>query len=265
MQNLSITIIQSELRWRNPQENLQTFDNLFEQIASETDLVVLPEMFTTGFTMQPEGLSETMDGQAIGWMRSRARKLSAAIVGSFIVEENNRYLNRLVFMKPDGEMQYYDKKHLFRLAGEDEKYQPGDKKVIIHYKGWKILPLICYDLRFPVWSCNRIVEGQIEYDLMVLVANWPQVRNYAWKTLLTARAIENQAFVAGVNRIGIDENGKVYSGDSLVADPWGAHILIAPPSQTSVQSVVISMQELQKIRSNFPFHRDWDNFTINIS
>lgn len=265
MQNLSITIVQSELQWRNPPENQQIFDKIFDQISAETDLVILPEMFTSGFTMQPEGLSETMNGPTIRWMRNWSKKLNSAIAGSFIVEENNRYLNRLVFMKPDGQLQFYDKKHLFRLAGEDEKYQPGEKRVIIHYKGWKILPLICYDLRFPVWGCNRIVEGQIEYDLMVLVANWPQVRNYAWKTLLTARAIENQAFVAGVNRVGIDENGIIYSGDSLVADPWGAHILLAPPNQTSVQSVVLSMQELQKIRTNFAFNRDWDKFSIHQS
>ncbi|MDP2424050.1 MAG: amidohydrolase [Bacteroidales bacterium] len=262
MQDLSITLIQSALHWRSSLANQQQFEKAFKRINGKTDLVILPEMFTTGFAMHPEGLSESIDGPTTQWLKTQAKRLDAAMMGSFIVQEEGNYFNRLVFIKPDGHMQYYDKKHLFRMAGENKQYQSGDKKLVVNYKGWNILPLICYDLRFPVWSRNRLVKEQFEYDLMVVIANWPKKRSHAWKTLLMARAIENQAFVAGVNRIGSDDNGIAYSGDSMVIDPWGTPISVAPANQQHIKTIAISKKKLDEIRNNFAVSLDWDDFMI---
>jgi len=203
---ISVSIIQSDIIWEDRLSNLENYQNKINQIES-TDLIVLPEMFTTGFSMNPKDISETMSGETIQWMKANASKMNSAICGSIIIEEDDKYFNRFIWVNPDGSIHHYDKKHLFSFAGEDKNYTSGNNKLIIEYKGWKICPLICYDLRFPVWSRNS--EG---YDLLIYVANWPDKRKLAWKTLLTARAIENQCYVIGVNRVGKDTKN-YYSGE----------------------------------------------------
>ncbi len=206
---LKITIIQSELVWENSAQNRQVFLEKIKSISEVVDLIILPEMFTTGFTMNPEKVAETMDGETIHWLKYLAKEKNTAITGSLIIKEGNKYYNRLVFVHPTGEIKTYDKRHTFTLAGEDKIYTAGNKKLIVAYKGWKICPMICYDLRFPVWSRNTD-----DYNLLIYVANWPKPRITAWSTLLKARAIENMSYVVGVNRIGADDNGHEYSGNS---------------------------------------------------
>ncbi len=262
MQDLTITLVQTELAWRSASENLKRFGELLKTVVGKPDLVVLPEMFTTGFTMQPEQVAEQMNGPTLEWVRRQAERMNAAITGSVVIAEDGKYFNRLVFVTPDGQIMHYDKKHLFSIAGETKPYHPGNKRVVISYKGWNILPLVCYDLRFPVWSRNRILHGQFEYDLVVLVANWPQARNIAWKTLLLARAIENQSYVVGVNRIGTDDNGVIYSGDSLAADCWGAVLCSFDAHQEAVRTITLSKQSLIDSRRKFAVSNDWDQFEI---
>ena len=197
---INVTLIQSDIIWEDKVSNLKNYQNKISQIES-TDLIVLPEMFTTGFSMNPKDISETMSGETIQWMKSNASKMNSAICGSIIIEEDDKYFNRFIWVNPDGSICQYDKKHLFSFAGEDKNYTAGNEKIIIEYKGWKICPLVCYDLRFPVWSRNSE-----DYDLLIYVANWPTKRKLAWKSLLVARAIENQCYVIGVNRVGKDEN-----------------------------------------------------------
>jgi len=253
--NLSISIIQTNLLWENKTGNLQHFQKKIESIETDTDLIILPEMFTTGFLMNPKPFAEKMNGQTVNWMQKMAKFSNAAIAGSIIIEDNGTYVNRFLFVKPDGEYQYYNKRHLFAMAGEDEHYSQGKKNILITYKGWQIRPLICYDLRFPVWSRN--ID---EYDLLIYVANWPEKRAAHWKTLLGARAIENQAFVAGVNRIGIDGNNYHYSGDSAIYDPLGEKITEIKPNEESVVTISISKEDIQKIRKSLPFLNDRDEF-----
>jgi predicted amidohydrolase len=251
---ISVSIIQSDIIWEDRLSNLENYQNKINQIES-TDLIVLPEMFTTGFSMNPKDISETMSGETIQWMKTNASKMNSVICGSIIIEEEDKYFNRFIWVNPDGSIHHYDKKHLFSFAGENENYTPGSKKLIIEYKGWKICPLICYDLRFPVWSRNSE-----DYDLLIYVANWPDKRKLAWKTLLTARAIENQCYVIGVNRIGKDIKN-YYSGDSSLINALG-ETLYTNSHIEDIYTTTISKYDLDKVRNQLPFLNDKDNFKI---
>jgi len=254
---LHVNIIQSDLVWENPQQNMIQFGKKIDSISDVTDIIVLPEMFPTGFTLNPETNFQEMNGEVVQWMKDKAKQKNCAITGSVIIKEKEQYFNRMIWMLPSGEFEYYDKKHLFRMSDEHHHYKSGNQKVIVNYKGWRIRLQICYDLRFPVWSRNRT-----DYDLMIYVANWPQSRSFAWKTLLTARAIENQTFVIGVNRIGYDNKNTAYSGDSLIIHPLGNTLFSANPSENQIGFATLNMQELQKLRESFPVHLDADDFLI---
>lgn len=249
-----ITTIQTDIIWENVSENLKSYQSKIDNLKS--DIIILPEMFTTGFTMNPEKLSEEMSGETISWMKMNSERLNSVICGSIIVKENEKYYNRFIWVEPSGEVKKYDKKHLFSFAGENENYTSGDSKLIIEYKGWKICPLICYDLRFPVWSRN--IE---DYDILIYVANWPNKRKHAWKTLLTARAIENQCYVVGVNRIGKDDNGNKYSGESCLINPIGETLYISSHIE-NIYTTNLEKNDLLKFRNQLPFLLDRDNFKI---
>ena len=259
MQNLKITIIQSNLVWENIDKNLEQFSEKIISISEPTDLIVLPEMFTTGFTMQPEKLSESMNGKAVAWMKEQALKKNCVITGSFVCEENGNYYNRLVWMKADGSYSTYDKRHLFTMANEDKHYAAGTKKIVEEIKGWRICPLICYDLRFPVWARNT---NNNRYDLLLYVANWPERRNHPWKTLLLARSIENQCYVAGVNRVGNDGNEIYHSGDSAVINFKGELITKLHAHDEGIETITLSYTDLEEFRKQFPVLDDADEFNI---
>ncbi len=254
---LSISFLQFDLSWESPVDNCLKIDTLLDTCKPETDLIVLPEMFSTGFTMNSAELAEDMAGETIHWLRNNARKWNAVFTGSIIVEEDAHYYNRLIWMMPDGKLQYYDKKHLFRMGKEHQVFTAGSEKLFVKYKGWRFRPLICYDLRFPVWSRNRN-----DYDMLIYIANWPESRREVWKTLLIARALENQCYVLGVNRIGTDANGISYSGDSMIIDPRGKLLSNSKPYTESLETVIISLDELQDFREKFPVHLDADEFSI---
>ncbi|NJO90279.1 MAG: amidohydrolase [Chloroflexia bacterium] len=254
---LKITTIQTHLFWEDIQKNLINFELKIKNIDQSTDVIVLPEMFTTGFSMNPSNFAESMNGKTVNWMKKMASDRDALILGSIIINDENRFVNRLLAVYPEGKMDYYDKRHLFAMAGEHEEYTPGDKRLIITYKGWRINPLICYDLRFPVWSRNLS-----DYDVQIYVANWPEKRSFHWNILLQARAIENQAYVVGVNRIGEDGNGYTHSGDTCVFDPLGVRISFTNPNEDKVETVILNRDDLEKIRKSLPFIQDGDKFTI---
>lgn len=256
--DLKITIIQTELFWEQKEKNLEKFSKIISELDGETDIIILPEMFTTGFTMNASSLFETMDGPAVSWMQKTANEKNCVITGSLIIKENNKYFNRLIWMAPEG-FQYYDKRHLFSLAEEEKTFSRGEVKMIVTVKGWKVLPLICYDLRFPLWS-RRSPIG--DYDLLLYVANWPERRIYAWKQLLIARAIENQSFVAGVNRTGNDGNDIYYSGDSAMIDFKGELINPLMASDNFATTYTLSYSDLTQFRKQFPFYNDADQFEI---
>ena len=256
--SMEIAIIQSDLIWENPKANRVQFEQIINTISQTVDLIVLPEMFSTGFTMFPNDLAETMTGDTVSWMQEVAKSKQAAICGSIIIKENTNYYNRFVFVYPNGEIKTYDKRHLFSLAGEHEQYTQGAEKVIIQYKDWKICPQICYDLRFPVFSRN--VE---EYDLLIYVANWPKPRITAWDALLKARAIENMSFVIGVNRIGLDGNKHEYVGHSIVIDELGNSIVEANENDDVFFATLDKVQLLQT-REKLNFLNDKDDFSINL-
>jgi predicted amidohydrolase len=251
---INVTLIQSDIIWEDRISNLKKYQEKLNQIES-TDLIILPEMFTTGFSMSPKGISESMNGETIQWMKANASKMNTAICGSIIIEEDGKYFNRFIWVSPDGSIHHYDKRHLFSFAGENKNYTPGDEKIIIEYKGWKICPLICYDLRFPVWSRNSE-----DYDLLIYVANWPDKRKSAWKSLLTARAIENQCYVIGVNRVGEDSKN-YYSGDSSLINALG-ETLYTNSHIEEMYSTTISKYDLNKVRTQLPFLNDKDNYKI---
>lgn len=255
---MRLSIIQSTLHWENPESNRAMFAEKMRPLAGHTDLVVLPEMFTTGFSMNAAALAEPMQGPTTSWMLEQASALGAAIAGSFICSEEGRYFNRLVFARPDGALESYNKRHLFSLAGEDKTYAQGWEKVRIEWKGWRIRPLICYDLRFPVWSRN---EKNNPYDLLLYVANWPQTRIHHWSSLLVARAIENQAFVAGVNIFGQDGAGLQYVGESAVIDFSGREIGRISGKE-GVLTAELSLDDLREYRRQFPFLVDADVFRL---
>lgn len=262
MQDLNITIVQTDLAWRDPEKNFQQFDRLINMINEPTDLIVLPEMFTTGFTTQPIELAEPVKGRTLSWMFCKADEKRSAIMGSYIVEELGKYYNRMYVVFPNGRSYFYDKRHLFRMADEDKQFTPGNKQVVVKLNGWNLSLMICYDLRFPVWCRNSFNGKNYEYDCQFFVANWPEIRNHAWKTLLTSRAIENQSYVVGVNRIGPDGNGISHSGDSMVLDPWGSKISKTRPHQEAAETVTLSGTKLQSFRKSVNFGLDWDQFEL---
>jgi predicted amidohydrolase len=266
MSSLTITIIQANLVWENKQANLELLEQKIESISSKTELVILPEMFSTGFSMKPSLYAETMDGSTIQWMKKMATTKGIILTGSVIIEENGSYFNRLIWMLPTGELGYYDKRHLFAFAGEDKHYAAGNRRLIASVKGWRINLQICYDLRFPVWARQTISmdnqqERTPEYDLLIYVANWPEKRNHAWKTLLSARAIENQCYVVGVNRIGVDGNEIYHSGDSQLISPLG-EVLFQQAHEEVVQTITLEKETLMETRNKFPFWKDADEFKI---
>jgi len=254
---MNITIIQSNLVWENVEENLKQFSSKINSIKEETDLIVLPEMFATGFSMKPEQFSKYEKLQ-IDWLSEHATKKNAVITGSIITEKNGNYFNSLIWMQADGTYKQYNKRHLFTFAGEDKHYTAGTEQLYVNINDWRIKPLICYDLRFPVWSRNRQ-----DYDLLIYIANWPERRNDVWKTLLKARAIENQSYVIGVNRVGEDGNAIYHSGDSAVIDPKGNSISKIKAHEEGVETVSISLDELNSFRDKFPIADDADDFVIS--
>jgi omega-amidase len=263
---MRITLVQTTLIWEDREQNLSRLTGLLDK-AGSTDLIVLPEMFPTGFSMQPERIAENAPGQALAWMQEMAERSQAAITGSIAVREGGKYYNRLYWVNPDKNFQQYNKKHLFRLAGEEKCYATDGHKIMVSYKGWNFSPLVCYDLRFPVWCRNRFQKlskecAQAEYDVLLFVANWPSARAHAWKSLLVARAIENQCFVIGVNRIGKDGNGYPHSGDSMVVDPTGQIIFRPEENMESVETVILDRKLLDEFRKIFPVGLDADDFSI---
>lgn len=259
MSALNVTIVQADLAWHDAKANLAQFETSIGAIDTTTDLVILPEMFTTGFTMDAAGNADTMNGAAIDHMLRWAGKIDAAICGSLIIKDGSRYFNRFVFAKPDGSIEYYDKRHLFRLAGEVEHYSAGSRAIIVEWRDWRICPLVCYDLRFPVWSRH---SSELDYELLVYVANWPSRRHLAWQTLLRARAIENLSFVAGVNRCGTDGNDLPYSGGSAVIDYLGQDLVDLGESAGQA-TVTLEKDALRTFRERFPFQIDADRFTVH--
>jgi omega-amidase len=261
MSTLSITTIQSNLVWEERSANLRMLEKKISGIEGEKEIVVLPEMFSTGFSMKPEMLAETMEGETMGWMKKVSRENNIILTGSVIIEENGNYFNRLVWMMPNGQYGYYDKRHLFAYAGENKHYSPGTKRLIASVKGWKVNLQVCYDLRFPVWARQQTKEETTEYDVLIYVANWPERRSHAWKTLLCARAIENQCYVVGVNRVGTDGNNIYHSGNSLVIDPLG-QVLYHMADEEDVFTITLQKEKLEEVRERFPFWKDADSFNI---
>jgi predicted amidohydrolase len=269
MSTLTITGIQTNLHWEDPAANLNMLEEKINSISTKPEIVILPEMFSTGFSMKPDELAETMEGETVKWMKRIAAGKKIILTGSVIIEENGKFFNRLIWALPTGQFGIYDKRHLFAYAGEDEKYTPGTKRLIASVKGWKINLLICYDLRFPVWARQsptlheeRGLGGEAEYDVLIYVANWPERRIHAWKTLLQARAIENQCFTIGVNRVGKDGNDFYYSGSSMVVDPMG-QILYQKENEEDVFTITLQKEKLEELRSKLPFWKDGDSFIIN--
>ena len=255
--NLVVSCIQTELVWENIDKNLDNFEDKLNQISSETEIVVLPEMFTTGFTMNAQEMAEPMDGKSFYWMKEQSKKHNKIILGSIIVEDSSKYYNRCITMFPNGEYYTYDKGHLFRMEKENKDFTKGESKTIFKHKGWRVCTLICYDLRFPVWSRN-----QNDYDLLIYIASWPESRREVWNTLLKARAIENQSYVIGVNRIGSDGEGISYSGDTVIIDPKGRIITKANDYKDEIINAKISLNELNNFREKFPVDLDADDFKI---
>lgn len=261
MNDLTITICQADLHWESIEANHSMFEEMIWQIEETPDLIILPEMFTTGFSMNAKVLSEPPGGKTYRWMQMIAAQTNAAVTGSYIVKDQKNYYNRLYFVYPNGTSLFYDKKHLFTLAGEEKVYSAGSKKLVLEYRGWRICPLICYDLRFPVWARSVSTVHQLyEYDLLLYVANWPDARVKAWDTLLQARAIENISFCAGVNRVGVDGFPKEYSGHSAVYDFKGEIIVKAQGSQA--KTVILSAEALYNFRLKYAFKKDADGFDL---
>lgn len=254
METLHVTLIQSDIVWEQPAANRENYNQLLKEVG-KTDLIVFAEMFTTGFSMQHVRLQETMDGKTVQWMKKVAVQKKAAVTGTLIIEEEGNYYNRCLWVLPDGTVKHYDKRHLFTMAGEHQHYTPGRQRLIVEYLGWRFCPLICYDLRFPVWSRNNK-----DYDVLLYMTNWPDARHHVWKNLLVARAIENQAYCLGVNRVGTDGNGKKYRGDSALIDPKGFATFLGAAGK--VETFKISYSELQRFRQVFPVLNDQDKFIL---
>ena len=268
---LRLLLVQAELAWQDPASNrmhlgalIAGYDSSVDRAAAgsrHVDLIVLPEMFSTGFNMQPELASETMDGATVAWMRAQAAATGAVICGSLAMQTNTGFVNRFLWMRPDGSFEHYDKRHLFRMSGEHEHYAAGRDRLIVELSGWRFCPLVCYDLRVPVFSRNGAGAGTLDYDVLLYVANWPAPRQYAWETLLAARAIENLSYVVGVNRVGNDGNGFAFDGGTCAIGPAGEQLLLAR-AQTGVHEVLLSAAMLQPHRERFPAWRDADSFSL---
>ena len=257
MQHLKVATVQTNLIWQNATQNRILLLEKINRINKEVDLIILPEMFTTGFSMKPQRIAETMQGKTVKWMRKLASEKQVAIAGSIIILEENNYYNRFLFVHPSGEINQYDKRHLFTLAGEHKVYVSGKEKLIVNYKGWKICPLVCYDLRFPVWARN--IE---DYDVLIYVANWPKPRIKAWDTLLKARAIENMCYSIGVNRVGVDANNLEYSGHSAIYDCLGEKQTNIKQNQEEIAIVSLNKKEMNEVRSKLNFLADKDSFKL---
>lgn len=254
MTDLRISLLQYDIVWHDCAANIALIDGYLAHLApNKTDLIVLPEMFTTGFTMNAAAYAEPWENSITRtWLAATAKRLNAAVIGSFIVEMNGKYYNRLVFMRPDGQCDTYDKRHLFAMGGEQKVFTAGIEKLLVMWRGWRLMPLICYDLRFPVWSRNTL-----DYDALIYIANWPTQRVGHWRNLLVARSIENQCFTIAVNRVGVDGNGLHYSGNSAVTDANGDKIADANEAATLVHAV-LSRRELDDFRARLPFLKDRD-------
>ena len=269
MSTLSVTIIQTNLYWEDKAANLKMLEEKVNSIKEKTEIVVLPEMFSTGFSMKPKLLAETMEGETVQWMKRVAVEKKIILTGSVIIEEGGNYFNRLIWMLPNGQYGVYDKRHRFAYAGEEDHYTAGTKRVIASVKGWEINLLVCYDLRFPVWArqtpprheMEKGLGGEVEYDLLIYVANWPEKRIHAWKTLLQARAIENQCYVVGVNRVGNDGNNIHYSGESMIVDPMG-EVLYTKKEEEDIFTMALDKIHLENVREKLPFLKDADDFRI---
>jgi predicted amidohydrolase len=253
---LTVALVQTHLYWEHPQNNKKHFEQHIESIEEAVDVIILPEMFTSGFTMEPQKVAEAMNGETVQWLKALAQSKQAAITGSIVIKEDDYFYNRLLFVEPSGNISYYNKRHTFSLAGEDKVYKAGNDKVIITYKGWKLCPMICYDLRFPVWSRN--VE---DYDVLFYVANWPERRIAAWDALLRARAIENMAYCIGVNRVGTDGNGHPYVGHSAAYDVLG-NSLAKPIEGESTVVVSLDKSHIEEHRTKLKFLNDRDRFNL---
>ncbi|MCD6012093.1 MAG: aliphatic amidase AmiE [Flavipsychrobacter sp.] len=256
-EHLYITLIQPDIVWENKEANLQQYEKMIAGISGNKHVVALPEMFSTGFSMAPERLAETMDGNSVKWMAAMAAKYRCILTGSLIIEEDGNYYNRMLWVQPDGKIGTYDKRHLFGYADEDKHYNPGDKRLIVSVNGWRINLMVCYDLRFPVWARN---QGD-EYDVLLYVANWPEPRSLAWRTLLQARAIENQCYVIGVNRVGKDGKDFNYLGESSVFGPLGEQ-LWQKAGEPACHTATLEKEVLQKVRAKLPFLNDADKFLL---
>ena len=263
MDNLSVTLFQTGLHWQSIEANLAMLEEKLWDSGPETDLIILPEMFNTGFTMQAKEYAEPSNGKTHQWMLKMSRQFKAAITGSVITRENNDYFNRLLWVYPDGRTDYYDKRHLFRPGGEHGRFTQGRKILTVELKGWKIRPLVCYDLRFPVWSRNKTdhEKGALAFDLLVYSANWPAPRIEVWETLLRARAVENSSYCIGVSRTGVDGEKVSYNGHSMISDYRGRAIWHAGEEDV-IYTTVLGRKELEQYRSQFPVHLDSDDFTL---
>lgn len=266
MENLKVTIIQTALHWQNRNANLEHFEKLIASI-NDSDLIVLPEMFTSGFTMNTKEVADTNEGEIFQWMKRMAFQKKAVITGSVVIEEQSKFYNRLYWVNPDASYQCYNKRHLFRMANENEFYTEGHSRIIANIEDWRICPLICYDLRFPVWSRNinwgQSFERAHQYEVLIYVANWPERRSHAWKSLLIARAIENQCYVIGVNRIGLDGNEIPYTGDSMIISPLGEILSQTKANEESIETLTLNLKVLQDYRKAFPAINDADEFHLN--
>ncbi len=261
MQTLACTLIQSKLFWQDAGANRKMFEQKINSIKEKTEVVILPEMFSTGFSMNPEQFAETMEGETVAWMKHIASSKKIIVTGSLMTNEDNNYYNRLIWMLPNEHFGCYDKRHLFAYGDEHNHYSEGNKRLIASAKGWKINLQVCYDLRFPVWARQCMHNNSFEYDVLIYIANWPERRSLAWKALLQARAIENQCYVIGVNRVGNDGNNIYHSGDSMVIDPLG-EILYHKKDEEDIFTIALDKKHLDDVRKKFPFWRDADRFII---
>lgn len=267
MSSLTLTLIQTDLSWEDKEANLAMLEKKIKAIVQPAQVIILPEMFATGFSMRPHLFAESMDGTVVNWMKSMAAEKTVILTGSIMIKEEDVYYNRLIWMLPNGKYGYYDKRHLFAYGDEQKYYTPGNKKLIASVNGWKINLLVCYDLRFPVWSRQAPVRDaddskNPEYDVLLYIANWPERRIHAWKILLQARAIENQCYVIGLNRVGHDGNNIYHSGNSMVIGPLG-EVLYHKEQEEDVFTITLQKDILNEIRNKFPFWKDADQFIIN--
>ena len=264
MQDLKVAFIQTELSWEDKTQNLKRFDEHLKSINEEVDLILLPEMFNTGFSINPESCGEEMSGGGVEYLMKASQTFNAIVIGSLLVRTTGGFVNRLIAAHPSGKQETYDKRHLFRLSEEYRIFKEGNERLVVNVKGWKVRPLVCYDLRFPVWSKNTYSDGKYEYDVLVYVANWPESRSNVWKTLLVARAMENQVYCIGVNRVGEDGHGIYHSGDSMAVDAKGNILASITSGEEAVKIISLSGRNLELNRESFTLGMDWDRFKIEL-